>query len=31
MTKTDVLAAGIGGDHVAYLHFLTGDNHPVYE
>src|SRR5215203_5137318 len=31
MTKTYLLAARIGGDHVADLHFLTTDDHPVDE
>lgn len=31
MAKTGVLAAWISGDHVAYLHFLVGDDHPVDE
>ena len=29
MTKTDMLAARIGGDDVPYLHLLVGDDHPV--
>jgi transposase len=29
MTKTDVLAARIGGDHVPDLHLVVGDDHPV--
>ncbi|HSK84529.1 MAG TPA: IS110 family transposase [Rubrobacter sp.] len=29
MTKTSVLAARIGGDHVTDLHLLVGDYHPV--
>ena len=31
MTKTDVLAAGIGWDHVSNLHVAIGDDHPVYQ
>ncbi len=31
MAKTDVLALGTGGDHVAYLHFLVGYDHPIHE
>ncbi len=29
MTKTDVLAARIGGNHVTHLHLLVGDDDPV--
>jgi hypothetical protein len=31
MTKTYMLAARIGGDHVTDLYFLTGDDHPIDE
>src|SRR5215210_7287519 len=31
MTKTYLLTARIGGDHVTDLHFLTADDHPVDE
>src|SRR3954453_2429297 len=29
MTKTNVLAARIGGDHIAYLYLLVADDHPI--
>lgn len=29
MTKTDVFALGTRGDHVTYLYFIVGDDHPV--
>jgi len=31
MTKTYLLAARIGGDHVTDFYLLTGDDHPVDE
>jgi PRC-barrel domain len=29
MTKADVFALGTRGDHVTYLYFIVGDDHPV--